>query len=42
VFRAHFGQGRARWIIGERVHPGTGVHLIYVACDVIAGTARAP
>jgi 8-oxo-dGTP diphosphatase len=28
-----------RRVLGERVHPDTGRHLIYVACDVIAGTA---
>ena len=27
-------------ILGERIHPDTGKHLTYVACDVIAGTAR--
>jgi 8-oxo-dGTP diphosphatase len=27
-------------ILGERVHPDTGAHLVYVACEVIAGTAR--
>jgi 8-oxo-dGTP diphosphatase len=31
---------RAGRILGERVHPATGAHLIYVACDVLAGTAR--
>lgn len=30
----------ARRVLGERVHPATGRHLTYVACDVIAGTAR--
>lgn len=30
----------ARAILGERVHPATGRRMIYVACDVIAGTAR--
>jgi len=29
-------------ILGERVHPDTGTHLIYVACEVLAGTARVP
>ena len=27
-------------VLGERVHPDTGAHLVYVACEVIAGTAR--
>lgn len=27
-------------VLGERVHPATGRHLTYVACDVITGTAR--
>jgi 8-oxo-dGTP diphosphatase len=31
---------RARRVLGERVHPASGSHLIYVACDVVAGTAR--
>ena len=31
---------RARRVLGERVHPVSGAHLIYVACDVVAGTAR--
>lgn len=31
---------RGTRILGERVHPDTSVHLIYVACGVIAGTAR--
>ena len=26
-------------ILGERIHPDTGAHLTYVACDVLAGTA---
>jgi len=30
----------ARQVLGERVHPASGAHLIYVACDVVAGTAR--
>lgn len=30
----------ARQLLGERVHPDTGAHLVYVACDVVAGTAR--
>jgi len=29
-----------RRVLGERVHPATGKHLVYVACDVIAGTAQ--
>jgi 8-oxo-dGTP diphosphatase len=28
-------------VLGERVHPVTGKRITYVACDVIAGTARA-
>ena len=31
---------RAVRILGERIHPDTGAHLVYVACEVIAGTAR--
>jgi 8-oxo-dGTP diphosphatase len=31
----------ARRVLGERVHPVTGKRIEYVACDVIAGTARA-
>jgi 8-oxo-dGTP diphosphatase len=31
---------RAGRIIGDRIHPDTGAHLIYVACEVVAGTAR--
>lgn len=27
-------------ILGERIHPDTRTHLTYVACDVLAGTAR--
>jgi 8-oxo-dGTP diphosphatase len=27
-------------LLGERVHPATGKHLIYVACQVITGTVR--
>jgi 8-oxo-dGTP diphosphatase len=27
-------------ILGERIYPDTGTHLTYVACDVLAGTAR--
>ncbi len=26
-------------IIGERTHPGTGRRMIYVACEVVEGTA---
>jgi 8-oxo-dGTP diphosphatase len=26
--------------LGERVHPNTGRTMIYVACDVVSGTAR--
>ena len=29
---------RAVRILGERIHPDTGAHLVYVACEVIAGT----
>jgi 8-oxo-dGTP diphosphatase len=28
-------------VLGERIHPATRAHLIYVVCAVIAGTARA-
>ncbi len=28
-------------VLGERVHPVTGKRIVYIACDVIAGTARA-
>jgi 8-oxo-dGTP diphosphatase len=28
-------------ILGDRIHPDTAAHLTYVACDVLAGTARA-
>ena len=31
---------RAGRVLGERVHPGTGRHMVYVACDLIGGTAR--
>jgi 8-oxo-dGTP diphosphatase len=31
---------RPRRVLGERVHPATGRHLIYVACEAVAGTAR--
>jgi len=27
-------------VLGERVHPGTGRRLVYVACDSAVGTAR--
>ena len=27
-------------VLGERIHPATGRTLVYVACTVIAGTAR--
>jgi 8-oxo-dGTP diphosphatase len=27
-------------VLGERVHPATGRHMMYVACRVIGGTAR--
>ena len=26
--------------LGERVHPATGRTMVYVACDVVSGTAR--
>jgi 8-oxo-dGTP diphosphatase len=29
-----------RRALGERIHPATGKHLVYVACDVTAGTAH--
>ena len=25
-------------MLGERVHPATGRHMVYVACDVVSGT----
>lgn len=31
---------RSAWMLGERIHPDTGTHLTYVACDVLAGTAH--
>ncbi|RZU49344.1 ADP-ribose pyrophosphatase YjhB (NUDIX family) [Krasilnikovia cinnamomea] len=31
---------RASRRLGERVHPTTGRTMIYVACDVVGGTAR--
>jgi 8-oxo-dGTP diphosphatase len=27
-------------VLGERVHPATGRHMVYVACRVTGGTAR--
>src|SRR6185437_2848028 len=30
----------AKHVLGERVHPGTGARITYVACDMVAGTAR--
>jgi len=27
-------------VLGERIHPATGKHLVYVTCDVVAGTAH--
>lgn len=27
-------------ILGERIHPATGRHVVYVACDLIGGAAR--
>jgi len=27
-------------VLGERVHPGSGARIAYVACDLVAGTAR--
>ncbi|WP_406325838.1 NUDIX hydrolase [Streptomyces sp. NBC_01617] len=26
-------------VLGDRVHPNTGVHMTYVACELISGTA---
>jgi 8-oxo-dGTP diphosphatase len=26
--------------LGERIHPNTGRHMLYVACEVLAGTAH--
>ncbi|MFF5642992.1 NUDIX hydrolase [[Kitasatospora] papulosa] len=26
-------------VLGDRVHPNTGVHMTYVACEAISGTA---
>lgn len=31
---------RAGQRLGERVHPATGRTMVYVACDLLAGTAR--
>jgi 8-oxo-dGTP diphosphatase len=31
---------RVGQVLGGRNHPVTGAHLTYVACDVVAGTAR--
>ena len=31
---------RAAGSLGERVHPNTGRTMLYVACDVVEGTAR--
>ncbi|MGY0234890.1 NUDIX hydrolase [Longispora urticae] len=31
---------RALTTLGERVHPATGRTMVYVACEVVAGTAR--
>jgi 8-oxo-dGTP diphosphatase len=30
----------ARRVLGERIHPGTGAQVAYVACDLVAGTAH--
>jgi 8-oxo-dGTP diphosphatase len=30
----------ARQVLGERLHPDTGRRVMYVACDLISGTAR--
>lgn len=27
-------------ILGERIHPSTGRHVVYVACDLISGTPK--
>jgi 8-oxo-dGTP diphosphatase len=27
-------------VLDERIHPDTGAHLTYIACDMLAGTAR--
>ncbi len=27
-------------VLGERTHPATGRHMMYVACHVVSGTAR--
>jgi 8-oxo-dGTP diphosphatase len=27
-------------VLGERIHPATGRHMMYVACHVVGGTAR--
>jgi 8-oxo-dGTP diphosphatase len=32
---------RAREPLGRRVHPATGRTMVYVACDLVSGTARA-
>ncbi len=31
---------RAVKTLGERVHPNTGRTMVYVACDLVSGTAR--
>jgi 8-oxo-dGTP diphosphatase len=30
----------ASHVLGERVHPVTGRRMVYVACDLVGGTAR--
>jgi 8-oxo-dGTP diphosphatase len=30
----------ATYLLGERVHPGTGARVTYVACGAVGGTAR--
>ncbi|MEV4097015.1 NUDIX hydrolase [Streptosporangium saharense] len=28
-------------VLGERIHPATGRHMVYVACNILSGTAHA-
>lgn len=30
---------KATRVLGDRVHPNTGVHMSYVACELVSGTA---